>query len=119
MAQISDLLNMAASPNYSIDQILQTTQPQAQPSGFRQVLGGLLGGIGNMFAPGIGGLLGGAIGGGGIGGGVTNPAGVFAQSMQYLRLQQQISQEQEVFEMASSIIKSRHDAALAAIRNVN
>jgi len=114
MSNIATALSMASSPNYSIDQILQATQAQTQPSGFRRVLGGLLGGVGNMFAPGIGGLIGNA-----IGGGATTQAGMMAQSMQYLQFQQQISMETEAFETASAVVKARHDAAMAAIRNVN
>ena len=110
----TNALTTATSPNYSIDQILQSTQPPSQPSGFRRILGGLLGGAGNMFAPGIGGLLGNV-----IGGGATSQAGMMAQSMQYLQFQQQISQETEAFETASAIVKARHDASMAAIRNVN
>lgn len=105
-------LTAATTSNYTIEQILQETQPQSQPSGFRRVLGGLLGGVGNMFAPGIGGLLGNAIGGGGVG-------GLMGQTMQMLQLQQQMAIEQEKFEMISSVVKSRHDAAMAAIRNIN
>jgi hypothetical protein len=108
----TNALTTATSPNYTIEQILQSTQPQSQPSGFRRILGGLLGGVGNMFAPGIGGLIGNAIGGGGAG-------GLMGQTMQMLQLQQQMAVEQENFEMISSVVKSRHDAAMAAIRNIN
>jgi len=111
MSQITDPLNAALTPNYSIDQILQSTQQQSQPSGFRRVLGGLLGGIGNVFAPGIGGLLGGAVGGtGGLMG--SNPA-------QYLQLQQQMNAQQEAWETASAVMKCRHDASMSAIRNIS
>jgi hypothetical protein len=120
MSSITNPLNMTASPNYSMDQILQATQPAKQPGGFRKVLGAVVGGVGNMFAPGIGGIIGGAIGGavgGGVGG--INQSGIFAQSMQYLQLQQQMSMEQQAYEAVSAVMKSRHDAAMAAIRNVN
>jgi hypothetical protein len=39
--------------------------------------------------------------------------------MQYLNLQQQMSAEQEAFETASAVIKSRHDASMASIRAIN
>jgi hypothetical protein len=108
-------MNMALTPGYSIDQILQSTQQQSRPSGFKQVLGGLLGGVANVFAPGIGGLLGGGLLGGGLGGsGLTgsNPA-------QFLQLQQQMNAQQEAWETASAVMKCRHDAAMAAIRNIS
>ena len=120
MSSITNALNTAASPNYSIDQILQATQPLKQPGGFRKVLGAVVGGVGNMFAPGIGGIIGGAIGGavgGGLGG--IDQSGMFAQSMQFLQLQQQMSMQQEAYESVSAVMKSRHDASMAAIRNVN
>jgi len=113
MSGINSALNLAASPNYSIDQILQTTKP-LQAGGFRRVLGAVVGGAGNIFAPGIGGIIGSA-----IGGGATTPGGVFSEAMGYLRLQQQLTNEQQVFEAASAVVKSRHDAAMAAIRNIN
>ncbi len=110
MSQITDPLNMALTPGYSIDQILQSTQQQSQPSGFKRVLGGLLGGVANVFAPGIGGLLGGALGGTGLTG--SNPA-------QFLQLQQQMNMQQEAWETASAVMKCRHDASMSAIRNIS
>jgi len=64
MSQINNALAMASSPNYNINQILQATQPAKQPGRFRQFLGAAVGAVGNMFAPGIGGMIGGAISGG-------------------------------------------------------
>ena len=112
------------TPNYNLGQILQSTQAPKQPSAFRRVLGSLVGGVGNMFAPGIGGLIGNAISGGAISGNSlaglpsTVANGVEGQTMQFLQLQAQMAQEQEVFETASSVMKSRHDASMQAIRNI-
>jgi hypothetical protein len=115
MSQINTALTLAQSPTYSIDQILQSTQPTTQPSGFRRVLGAVVGGVGNIFAPGIGGLIGSAISGaGGI-----NQTGLMGSSTQFLQLQQQMNMEQEAFETASSVMKSRHDASMSAIRNIS
>ncbi len=124
MSGITNPPNAAASPNYSIDQILQATQPPKQPGAFRKVLGAVVGGVGNMFAPGIGGLIGGAIGGGVLGGGGLSGSLTLGtvggnDPMQFLQLQQQMSMQQEAFESMSAVMKSRHDAAMAAIRNVN
>jgi outer membrane lipoprotein SlyB len=115
MAQVLNALNMASSPNYNIDQILQATKPPSQPSGFRRVLGGIVGGVGNIFAPGIGGLIGNAI----AGNAGLNVGGLAGETMQYLQLQRQMAAETEAFETASSVIKARHDASMAAIRNIN
>jgi hypothetical protein len=120
MAQVNAGLSLATptTASYSMDQILQATQPQKQPGKFRQFLGAVVGGVGNMFAPGIGGLIGSAISGGGLLGGVGQ-TGLINDSMQYLQLQKQLAADQEAFETASAVVKSRHDAAMAAIRNIN
>jgi hypothetical protein len=115
MSQIMSALNATSSPNYSIDQILQATQPATQPSGFRRVLGAVVGGVGNLVAPGVGGLIGNAI----SGSSGLNSGGLMGQTMQYLQLQQQMSQQQEAFETASNVLKSRHDASMNSIRNIN
>jgi hypothetical protein len=114
----------AGSTSYGIDQILQATQqPAKQPGAFRRVLGAVVGGAGNLFAPGIGGLIGAAIGGGGLTGGVSiGGIGIGTggtDPMQYLQLQQQMSQQMELFETASQILKSRHDASMQSIRNIS
>src|SRR5580704_3809684 len=116
-------VNSTATPNYSIDQILQATQTPKQPGAFRRVLGAVVGGVGNLVAPGIGSLIGGTISGGiggiggsiGIGGiGASGVGGLGSDTMQYIQLQQQ-----EAFETASNVLKSKHDASMAAIRNIN
>jgi hypothetical protein len=114
---INNVLTGAATPNYSIDQILQATHPQTQPSGFRRVLGGIVGGVGNMLMPGIGGMIGGAIAGTGVLG--TGQAGLLGDSMKFLQLQQEMSVEQEAFQAVSAVVKSRHDSCMDAIRNIS
>jgi len=119
MSQINNALGMISSPNYSLNQILQATQPPKQPGRFRQFLGAAVGAVGNMFAPGIGGMIGSAISGGiggigGIGGG-----GLMGDTAGYLQLQQQMDAQTEAFQTASSVMKARHDAAMAAIRNIS
>jgi len=67
-----------------------------------------------------GGSLGGILGGGGVGGTLSvGSGGLMGDTMQFLQLQQQMSQQQELFETASAIVKSRHDAAMASIRAIN
>jgi len=111
---IGSILGGTGSSNYNIDQILQATQPQPQPSGFRRVLGGLVGGIGNLVAPGVGSMIGNA-----ISGSSGLPGGMFSDTAKFLQLQQQMSVEQEQFEAISSVLKSRHDSSMSAIRNIN
>ncbi|HVP50605.1 MAG TPA: hypothetical protein VMT05_00720 [Terriglobales bacterium] len=111
-------INMSYS-GYSLDQILQTTKPPSSGGGFRRVLGGLLGGVGNMFAPGIGGMIGSMISGGlGGAGGLGGTGGLLQDTMQYLQLQRQMNAETEAFQTASTIMKCRHDAAMAAVHNM-
>jgi len=115
MSSVLDGLNLASPSNYSIDQILQATHPASQPGGFRKVLGGIVGGVGNIVMPGVGGVIGSAIAGNtGI-----NQSGLLGDSIQYLNLQRQMSAEQEAFETASAVLKSRHDASMASIRAIN
>ena len=115
MASVLEGLNLATPSNYSLDQILQSTTPTHQPGGFRKVLGGIAGGIGNIVMPGMGGVIGSAIAGNtGI-----NQSGLMGDAMQYLNLQRQMSAEQEAFETASAVVKSRHDASMASIRAIN
>jgi hypothetical protein len=108
-------LAAAYTPNYSIDDILRFTQAppnQKGSSGFRKVLGGIVGGVGNMVAPGIGSAIGGLISGNQL-----NSSGLLGDSMQFLELQRQMQTEMRAFETASTVLKVRHDAAIASIRN--
>ena len=114
MSQVTNALNQASSPNYTLDQIVKGTKPAKQPGAFRRVLGSVVGTVGNVLTPGLGGIIGNAISGN-LG---ANQTGLMDESMQFLQLQQQMNQEQRAFETASSVLKARHDAAMAAIRNI-
>jgi hypothetical protein len=108
--------NPSVPPGISIDDITRLTAPQLPgPRGARGVFGSILGGIGNMVFPGLGTVLGGAIGGGALGA-LTPTLG--AEAGQYLALQRQISQDQLAFETASTVMKVRHDCFLHAIQNM-
>ena len=119
MADIAAGINLAGSSNYSIDQILQATRPPASGGGFRRVLGGLLGSVGNMFAPGVGGMIGSIISGGLGGSAFGGTGGLLQDSMQYLQLQRQMNAETEAFQTASTVMKCRHDSAMAAVHNMS
>jgi hypothetical protein len=96
----------------SVNQIIQQSEPPKQPGGFRRFLGAAIGIAGNMFAPGVGGVLGNLIGGG-VGG-----LGTGNDPNQFLRLQQQMNAQSEAFQTVSSVLKSKHDSAMAAINNM-
>lgn len=103
----------AYTPNFTMDQILETTRGGQQRSGFRRVLGGVVGGVGNILMPGAGSAIGGLIAGGSL-----NSTGLLGESTQFLELQRSMQMESRAFETASAVMKSRHDASMAAIRNL-
>jgi hypothetical protein len=106
------------SSSYGIDDILKLTNPggSAGGSSFRRVLGGIVGGVGNVLMPGIGGIIGNAIGGQVLGATAFPTLG--GETTQFLALQQQIQQESLAFETASTILKERHTMAMDAVRNM-
>ena len=107
-------LGAAVTPNYSIDEILrQTGSATRTPSTARRMFGTLIGAAGNLALPGIGGAIGNM-----IAGGTLNSTGLLGDTTQYLELQRQMNQETRAFETASAVLKSRHDAAMAAIHNL-
>jgi hypothetical protein len=101
----------------SIDELIQAAgatpgQTTSGGGGFRKLMGGVVGGIANVFMPGVGGVIGNLIGGGSSGGLGSN---ITPASM--LQMQQQMAMEQEAFTTASNVLKDRHDAAMTAIQN--
>lgn len=105
--------NIVPPQQYSLGEILQYTEPK-RPGVFRRVLGSVAGGAANAVAPGVGTLIGNM-----IGGSIVGPTGgLLGESAQFLQLQQQIQAEMRAFETVSAILKSRHDAAMDAIRNI-
>jgi hypothetical protein len=110
--------NMGSAVN--VDQLLLAAGNPPQPNnsgGFRKVLGGIVGAAANIFAPGMGSVIGKVIGGAGAGLGSGLGAGGGITPMQAIQMQQQMNMEQEVFTTASTILKDRHDAAMCAIQN--
>jgi hypothetical protein len=96
------------------DDVVKQTIGAAQPDKFRQILGKVVGSVGNVVMPGLGTAIGNKISGGSAGMGALS-----ADSMQFLQLQEQMNMESRAFETASNVLKSRHDAAMAAIRNIH
>jgi hypothetical protein len=98
--------------DYTLQDILTTSQ--AAPSsggGFRRVLGAIAGGAANIFAPGIGSMIGGLI----AGKGGTLP-GLGGEAMQYLEFQRQMQAETRAYETAVTVLKLRHDSEMSALR---
>lgn len=105
------------NPSATLDSILNTTSPAASvgPHGARAVFGSILGGIGNLAMPGLGTMIGNAIGGSALG---TSTPLLGGQTTQYLQLQQQIEAESTAYSLASTVLKVRSDCANKAIDNM-
>ncbi len=95
-------------PVFTTDQIFQNQQATSQPGTFRRVLGSVLGGVGNLAFPGLGGLIGSAI----SGSGTSLSAGPF------LAIQEQIQAEARAVELQSTVMKVKHDMCMSVIRNM-
>lgn len=96
--------------------ITSVDNSQPQTTGGASKFGQILGKIAttaattaaNIAAPGLGGLLGSKISSGLLN---NNP-------IQYLELQQQMLSEARAYETVSTVLKAKHDSAMAAIRNM-
>jgi hypothetical protein len=100
------------SQTFSLQDISNITQPK--PSGwskFKSVLGGIAGAA-SSFIPGAG-IISGLLGGGGGFGGTG-----FNQQFELLQQQYQIQQQTQMFNMITNVEKTKHDAAMSAIRNM-
>ncbi len=110
---VSRGIGAAHTPNYTIEEILKMTQPEKSGGAFRRILGSVVGAAGHVVAPGLGTTIGNMISGGRL-----NSTGLLGESTQFLELQRQMQMETRAFETASAVLKSRHDAAMSAIRNL-
>lgn len=134
---LPNLQNSLGSGGLALDGSLDPTQTPKQPGMFRRILGMAVGVAGNMFMPGLGGMLGNLIGGGGsaglgnlIGGGSgglgNGAAGAIAgganqiasQGAAYLQLLRQVDQEQEGIQTMGAVLKSKHDALMDVIQDL-
>ena len=92
----------------------QTTQTTSGASKFGQILGKIATTAAttaaNIAAPGLGGLLGGKI--------TSGLLNMNNNPIQYLQLQQQMLAEARAYETVSTVLKAKHDSAMAAIRNM-
>lgn len=110
-------LGAASTPNYRLEDILKATEAPAKKSGgsgFRKALGAVVGGVGNLVLPGVGGAIGNVIAGGKL----DSTGLIGSETTQFLELQRQMQMESRAFETASAVMKSRHDAAMSAVRNM-
>lgn len=105
-------INRAAStaPLYTSDSIFGSTAASQTSStgGFRRFLGGVASVAGNLAFPGLGSIIGGAIGG-------TSGS---VDTGRFLAIQAQMQAEQREFELQSTLLKVKHDMCMSAIRNM-
>jgi hypothetical protein len=113
MSTVGRGLGAAHTPNIALDDILRRIDTRNTGGRFRSILGGVVGGATNLVAPGLGTTIGGLISGGRL-----NSTGLLGESEQFLELQRQMQMEMRAFETASTVLKTRHDASMSAIRNI-
>ncbi|MDH3494226.1 MAG: hypothetical protein OEM82_11800 [Acidobacteriota bacterium] len=123
-------------------------QKAQKPNKFLNILGGLAGGALNMVAPGIGSLIGGAIGGSGSAfgsyGSLIDQQRQFEKMQRYnqvsnmmqqqqnqammdqqrkqsyklIEMQNRVSMQAQEFSTVSNLLKSRHDSEMNAVNNI-
>lgn len=124
----------------------QAPQEPKKPNKFLSVLGGIAGGALNLVAPGIGSIIGSAIGGSSFGsyGTLMEQQRQFdemqrynqianqmqqkqqnemmnqqqRQSMQMLGMQNRVSMQSQEFATVSNLMKTRHDSEMTAVNNI-
>jgi hypothetical protein len=98
--------NNTSNATSSLSSILDmTSSPSTGPSKARSIFSSILGGTANMFFPGLGTIIGNAIGGS-------------ALTTQYLQLQQEIESESIAYNLASNVLQVRASCASKAIDNM-
>ncbi len=144
------MITPRGSQPQSIPPVIDTKieQKEKQPNKFLKVLGGIASGALNIVAPGVGSLIGGAIGGSGSAFGSygslyeqqiqfekmqrynqvsnmmqqqRNQAMTKQQqkhSYQMIELQNRVSMQAQEFSTVSNLMKSRHDSEMTAVNNI-
>ena len=108
--------NNTSNATSSLSSILDmTSSPSTGPSKARSIFSSLLGGTANMFFPGLGTIIGNAIGGSALTAGTPMLGG---QTTQYLQLQQEIENESIAYNLASNVLQVRASCASKAIDNM-
>lgn len=118
--------------------LVQSQLSQLQPKGpsmFRQVLGGVVGMAGNVFAPGLGGALGRMIGGAGANGSFgSGSSAAFANNLASSAAAanasnlagaealnaaaEQSNQDEELISLQANLEKARHESFMAVINTI-
>ena len=92
---------------------------RSKAGAFFSAIGKAAGVAAGVMMPGVGPVIGGILGGKSMGLPVNFSGGMLGpEASQFLRFQQQMTSEMRAFELASTILKNRHDASMSAIRNM-
>lgn len=95
-------------------------EPPKQPGKFSRIFGGIASGALNIFAPGIGSLVGGFLNRGGNVDYTNMQSMLYQQqmnSMQMLALQNRVQTQTQEFTTVSNLLKARHDGEMSAVHN--
>jgi hypothetical protein len=112
MSQISGIVGSIPGPNIE-DTLSAVMRPPRSGGRFRGIAGAVVGSVANIAMPGLGGVIGQLISGKPGTGTLLG-----SDTWQYIQYQQQMTTEMRQFELVSTIMKSRHDSAMSAIRNM-
>ncbi len=97
---------------------MYTPPPVKKPNAFGRIFGGILGGAASILMPGVGGLIGSALGGGNN---MADMQGMLnqqmQQSMQLLSVQNRVQSQTQEFSTMSNLLKSKHDSEMSAVNN--
>jgi hypothetical protein len=108
--------NNTSNATSSLSSILNmTSTPRTGSSTARSIFSSILGGAANMMFPGLGTIIGNAIGGSALSAGTPMLGG---QTTQYLQLQQEIESESIAYNLASNVLQVRANCASKAIDNM-
>lgn len=105
--------SLPSTPEPNISDIVRSVTNPPQTGKYRKFIGSVVGGVGNILMPGVGGAIGSLISGKQGTGSLLG-----SDTWQYIQYQQQMQQESREFELVSTILKNRHDSAMSAIRNM-
>lgn len=96
-----------------------TAKRPSKAGAFLGALGKVAGVAAGVMLPGVGPVVGGILSGKSMGIGANFTGGILGpEASQFLQYQQQMTAEMRSFELASTILKNRHDASMSAIRNM-
>lgn len=111
---------ISSVPMQTVNPTFSTPAPVKKGNSFGRVFGSILGGAASIMMPGIGGILGSAIGGGSganMADMQTMMNNQMQQSMQLLSVQNRVQSQSQEFSTMSNLLKAKHDSEMSAVNN--